>query len=207
MVDGLPGPRGHLTRVYTKYTGPYGGQNGGQNGPIPASQRRRTMPSSPLSQCHCHPRPRLVKRSFVCRTVMTMCTAYLYKHPLYALAPCAGRVPLSTNECSSIRLAQVICDHTPRSAPHSCQDRILKNSRSGAKSPIWAKISSKIFLDFCRGFLRCGPDNVMSGARAVAGPVHSLLELSQKLRCSLTHSMAWKERGQAPQLLSHRVGQ
>ena len=34
----------------------------------------------------------------------------------------------------------------------------------------------------CHVLLRCGPD--MSGARAVAGLGTSLLELSQKLRCS-----------------------
>ena len=41
------------------------------------------------------------------------CTADQYKHPLYALVPRAGRVPLATNEYSLIRLAQVICEHPP----------------------------------------------------------------------------------------------
>ena len=57
---------------------------------------------------------------------MARCTADLYKHRVYVLAPCAGRMPLATNEYSLIWLAQVICDHTPRSVPHSCQDRILR---------------------------------------------------------------------------------
>jgi hypothetical protein len=67
---------------------------------------------------------------------MARCTADLYKHRLYVLAPCAGRMPLATNEYSLIWLAQVICDHTPRSAPHSCQDRILSTIKiSGQKDP------------------------------------------------------------------------
>ena len=44
--------------------------------------------------------------------------------------------------------------------------------------------------------LRCGPD--VSGARAVAVLGTGLLELSQKLRCSLKHAMAWKERERTP---------
>ena len=57
--------------------------------------------------------------------MMARCTADQYKIPVYTLAPCDGRVSRATNEYSLIWLAQVICDHTPQSSPHSCQDRIL----------------------------------------------------------------------------------
>ena len=67
---------------------------------------------------------------------------------------------------------------------------------------IFLEINNNYCNIVCMTILRCGPD--MSGARAVAGLGTSLLELSQKLRCSLGVLMAWKERARCPQLLSHR---
>ena len=54
--------------------------------------------------------------------MVARCTADLYKHPLYALAPCARRGPLlslATNEYNVMTLYYlvVICDHTPDLRP------------------------------------------------------------------------------------------
>ena len=49
--------------------------------------------------------------------MIARCTADHYKHPVYTLAPCAGRVPRATNEYSLLWPAQVRCDHPTNPRP------------------------------------------------------------------------------------------